>query len=70
MSERTAKLNQSVNQSTLSLYSIQINNRTLDVQPPVREKITVETIDKMGDVRKIIGQVSVVYTLYHIEILT
>lgn len=40
-------------------YSIQINNRTLHLQPPEREKITVETIDKMGDVRKIIGQVSV-----------
>jgi len=39
-------------------YSIQINNRSLAVQPPEREKITVETIDKMGDVRKIIAQAS------------
>ncbi|XP_034106698.1 calcium uniporter protein, mitochondrial isoform X2 [Drosophila albomicans] len=37
-------------------FSIQINNRTLDVQPPQREKITMETVDKMSDVRKIIGQ--------------
>lgn len=48
-------------------YSIQINNRTLQVQPPEREKITVETIDKMGDVRKIIGQVSVAYRLLYIH---
>ncbi|XP_062132672.1 calcium uniporter protein, mitochondrial isoform X2 [Drosophila sulfurigaster albostrigata] len=37
-------------------FSIQINNRTLGVQPPQREKITMETVDKMSDVRKIIGQ--------------
>ncbi|KAL7732628.1 hypothetical protein ACLKA6_013558 [Drosophila palustris] len=37
-------------------FSIEINNRSLDVHPPEREKLTVETIDKMGDVRKVIGQ--------------
>ncbi|XP_034483911.1 calcium uniporter protein, mitochondrial isoform X1 [Drosophila innubila] len=37
-------------------FSIQINNRSLDVKPPEREKLTVETVDKMGDVRKIIAQ--------------
>ncbi|XP_064544540.1 calcium uniporter protein, mitochondrial isoform X5 [Drosophila montana] len=37
-------------------FSIQINNRNLDVKPPEREKITTEKIDKMDDVRKIIAQ--------------
>ncbi|XP_017842501.1 calcium uniporter protein, mitochondrial isoform X2 [Drosophila busckii] len=37
-------------------FSIQINNRCLEVKPPKREKITIETIDKMGDVRKIVAQ--------------
>ncbi|XP_043071558.1 calcium uniporter protein, mitochondrial isoform X2 [Drosophila grimshawi] len=37
-------------------FSIQINNRSLDVRPPEREKITLEKIDKMDDVRKIIAQ--------------
>ncbi|XP_030081802.1 calcium uniporter protein, mitochondrial isoform X2 [Drosophila hydei] len=37
-------------------FSIQINNRNLDVKPPEREKITMEKIDKMDDVRKIIAQ--------------
>ncbi|XP_017957410.1 calcium uniporter protein, mitochondrial isoform X3 [Drosophila navojoa] len=37
-------------------FSIQINNRNLDVKPPEREKITMEKIDKMDEVRKIIAQ--------------
>ncbi|KRG06176.1 calcium uniporter protein, mitochondrial isoform X2 [Drosophila mojavensis] len=37
-------------------FSIQINNRNLDVKPPEREKITIEKIDKMDEVRKIIAQ--------------
>ncbi|XP_017048510.1 calcium uniporter protein, mitochondrial isoform X2 [Drosophila ficusphila] len=37
-------------------FSIQINNRTLEVNPPKREKITVESLDKVGDVRKVIAQ--------------
>ncbi|XP_032575637.1 calcium uniporter protein, mitochondrial isoform X2 [Drosophila sechellia] len=37
-------------------FSIQINNRTLDVNPPKREKVTLESMDKVGDVRKVIAQ--------------
>ncbi|XP_037722493.1 calcium uniporter protein, mitochondrial isoform X3 [Drosophila subpulchrella] len=37
-------------------FSIQINNRTLEVIPPKRERITVESVDKVGDVRKVIAQ--------------
>ncbi|XP_020801691.1 calcium uniporter protein, mitochondrial isoform X1 [Drosophila serrata] len=37
-------------------FCIQINNRTLEVNPPKREKITGESIDKVGDVRKVIAQ--------------
>ncbi|XP_070070503.1 calcium uniporter protein, mitochondrial isoform X1 [Drosophila takahashii] len=37
-------------------FSIQINNRTLEVNPPKRERITVESVDKVGDVRKVIAQ--------------
>nr|NP_001246647.1 mitochondrial calcium uniporter, isoform H [Drosophila melanogaster]AFH04318.1 mitochondrial calcium uniporter, isoform H [Drosophila melanogaster] len=37
-------------------FSIQINNRTLDVNPPKRDKVTLESMDKVGDVRKVIAQ--------------
>ncbi|XP_068142110.1 calcium uniporter protein, mitochondrial isoform X2 [Drosophila tropicalis] len=37
-------------------FSIQINNRTLEVHPPKRDKITLEAMDKVGDVRKVIAQ--------------
>ncbi|XP_017121887.1 calcium uniporter protein, mitochondrial isoform X1 [Drosophila elegans] len=37
-------------------FSIQINNRTLEVNPPKRERVTVESVDKVGDVRKVIAQ--------------
>ncbi|XP_032310711.1 calcium uniporter protein, mitochondrial isoform X5 [Drosophila ananassae] len=37
-------------------FSIQINNRTLEVNPPKRDKITIESMDKVGDVRKVIAQ--------------
>ncbi|XP_026847484.1 calcium uniporter protein, mitochondrial isoform X1 [Drosophila persimilis] len=37
-------------------FSIQINNRTMEVNPPKRDKITVESMDKVGDVRKVIAQ--------------
>ncbi|XP_052846610.1 calcium uniporter protein, mitochondrial isoform X1 [Drosophila gunungcola] len=37
-------------------FSIQINNRTLEVNPPTRERVTVESVDKVGDVRKVIAQ--------------
>ncbi|XP_026832197.1 calcium uniporter protein, mitochondrial isoform X1 [Drosophila erecta] len=37
-------------------FSIQINNRTLDVSPPKRDKVTLESMDKVGDVRKVIAQ--------------
>jgi len=43
-------------------YSIQINNRTLEVIPPKRERITVESVDKVGDVRKVIAQVRYYFT--------
>ncbi|XP_070141220.1 calcium uniporter protein, mitochondrial isoform X5 [Drosophila kikkawai] len=37
-------------------FCIQINNRTLEVNPPKRDKITGESMDKVGDVRKVIAQ--------------
>ncbi|XP_034134194.1 calcium uniporter protein, mitochondrial isoform X2 [Drosophila guanche] len=37
-------------------FSIQINNRTMEVNPPKRDKITLESMDKVGDVRKVIAQ--------------
>ncbi|XP_022215287.2 calcium uniporter protein, mitochondrial isoform X1 [Drosophila obscura] len=44
-------------------FSIQINNRTLELSPPKRDKITLESMDKVGDVRKVIAQL---YEAFHV----
>ncbi|XP_030372569.1 calcium uniporter protein, mitochondrial isoform X2 [Scaptodrosophila lebanonensis] len=37
-------------------FSIQINDRTLEVDPPQRDKISLEAMDKVDDVRRVIAQ--------------